>query len=1546
MEPVVLSFRVTDEGTLEVFDQGAEKLTKLGTAAQDTDGHLGEMAHTAEQSLGDALTKLVKTSLEVASGVAAVRAGVSLGTAALKKYGDVAAETASSGLASVRTASVAAAEAAAPFGVAIGVVAAGAVVATYALRQVSQGLDEIDAAAKRATKIELPTDDLLAMSRAASVAGISQETLESAVTSLNGKLREGLDPESQTRDILDALGISVNGGTTPAVMRLADVVSNLQDPLLKMKLATALAISPEFLALLEKGSSNLVQFQDQTGATRDVLKGAQQATAEYRAELAAIDAQFEQVRQAAAGPVDEALAQLHKQLVDLRGDFLLSTPSFLQTETNGATLFGEALAAPINGLREMLGLVEFFGKTIWGVQELPPLPTPGGQTTLSGAPISAAPPPGDPNAALAAALNGKEDDPSRTRAALEAQRQLTSALVTLDSTRLQLAEKLGAPATALVDLEHSLTASKLAGIAADEKILNDAKESAKTDADRAIIQTKLHALGVQSRAVELEQRLAILGIIDEQFSRELAFRDADTIRATTATERGRFALDLAERQGASFTAQLDLARQIDAAQVDQYKTEIDAYQVELVRIEATQGLTEEMARQTGEGSKITAQQERLNTLIAQGGEAVRKVNDQYRVTIDLNNTMQGVASSAATSLLHGGSLTASLSGITTGIEDAFVQGFIKAQVAKLHFDDNINANFGTDLPKIFQAGADALTTIWGKAFGTLSDNADSAFSSVSDSAHSSATSVAGAFRNSPDGSGHSVTSSAGDWAMKRAYGAVFGGGGTADSIAGVRTTGTDASGRTTLTNDFGQQFSAPSGQVGQAADAAAGVGGGSSGMSTGSEVGAGAMGGLSALTEKGKNGRVGSASGLLGAAAAGAAAGPWGAVIAAAAYIAISGLMTSINRPDLGRRQGFDLGGIAITNILGLSKTESQDFSAVLTGGLSLLVNESLKAAGLFQAPTMEDQFGLGGDKLFKKAGVARAVTFQNTIYDRPLADLQAAATKSGTGPEVGRVLTGSTAPETWRKDAAGVGNILYGDGQQGAMFGNEVVNSARALGETANQTKDDLLALAAAAGLTLTNGLERARTLFLETHLTQVDYNASVSGLVDLFTADLPPGVQASTIALHDMTDAIDQYGHHVQVLNVEQFNKDLSAQVQIFSALQSAVEGGVTQGGIAYLNAIHQATPSPSAQYITTQGGAVIPATATVTAIEVAQQAKDALRLSIEKSISDGVTAAISADLTNAIKNSPLGIQLETDIAAGVNAAVAGNSTAAHDAFSAAILDSNGIQTNMLGALDTIAQITANIQTAVELTPTSLRAEARTIQDEIDTTTFGMLTAHQQKGVEQSQLAGAQTQADKDKALLASGTLSPADAQTTAADLKAMYEKEQKIAEWYIGLGDKKDTKIGLGILESLPAGFNSLADSQAAAQDALTTATTANTAATNANTAAQGGTPVATGTQPATSTRPVAPVSQAPRFSPALAVPSSPATSGTDSPALLKAMERIVALATHSRVNVSATVNTDGAVDEKKLVEQMQRTMVPALLAAMRDPRVVQEMRRVVH
>jgi hypothetical protein len=201
--------------------------------------------------------------------------------------------------------------------------------------------------------------------------------------------------------------------------------------------------------------------------------------------------------------------------------------------------------------------------------------------------------------------------------------------------------------------------------------------------------------------------------------------------------------------------------------------------------------------------------------------------------------------------------------------------------------------------------------------------------------------------------------------------------------------------------------------------------------------------------------------------------------------------------------------------------------------------------------PTLEDQFGKSLDKAFAKANIPQAVSFKDSVYDRPLATI--AAQKDAGKPEFQKILQGNPASEVLRDPLAGLGQVLQGgNAQYGLMWANTMVNNFRALGLSIDQSRMYLSRFLTSIGATLPNVLDEANKQLLTSKITQDQYNASVADTVKIFASDLPQGVDAGALALQYMEKVGDK-----SIVNVD----ELAAAVQtLTTGLNNLASSAIT--------------------------------------------------------------------------------------------------------------------------------------------------------------------------------------------------------------------------------------------------------------------------------------------------------------------------------------------------------------------------------------------------
>jgi hypothetical protein len=167
----------------------------------------------------------------------------------------------------------------------------------------------------------------------------------------------------------------------------------------------------------------------------------------------------------------------------------------------------------------------------------------------------------------------------------------------------------------------------------------------------------------------------------------------------------------------------------------------------------------------------------------------------------------------------------------------------------------------------------------------------------------------------------------------------------------------------------------------------------------------------------------------------------------------------------------------------------------------------------LFKAPTVEDQLGKSLDKLFETAGVVRSTRFKNTIFGRDLGTLA-----GSNAPEVQRIFAGSAAPEEMRGDASLIGRLLFG--AQNQSFANTFTNNARALGQSAKETRESFRQLAASVKLDFVSGVNAANNEVLKGKLTTDEYLRTIEALANVFQGAILGGAKDVALALQKVSE------------------------------------------------------------------------------------------------------------------------------------------------------------------------------------------------------------------------------------------------------------------------------------------------------------------------------------------------------------------------------------------------------------------------------------------
>ena len=1055
----------------------------------------------------------------------------------------------------------------------------------------------------------------------------------------------------------------------------------------------------------------------------------------------------------------------------------------------------------------------------------------------------------------AAELQKNKGAAEESKKALEAEKLLMEAHVSLQQKQIELAQKMGEPVAHVNDMLRAETATKIAGLEAEKSILSKEMEQTRNEEDAANLRKRIAAIDLQEGVARIELRIKERDEIKRGFDEQILVADAAKERDIGLVETAKNRLEIAKATFATEDKQLALAAEVDAANHRKQLDELGILEVKIRAIAAERQITEEQARQSPAAAKLVGEEERLNESLKRTHDAVTKVTDdfnrQHRVVVDLSTELSGGLKRAVDGMFNSGG-SFDLGQLAKNTAVAMASGFIgalaEAELKKHSFDAMVTENFTVKLPNIFKQGGDFMASAWSRSLDFMglstAKTTDEIGATFSDT-----------FSNVRADTSHTATILSGLW--RNNSGTVIGGGnaaiqqGTAAQRAAIE--------RLKAKYNFTDQEIAnlqAGGLAGTPAGQQYAAGGAVSALGGAALVAGGVYGALNGQPGSALNAALGAAqlAPTLGIGAAGAAG--YAALIVAGiqgitqSYTGLSNaydkgnvlpgfhFISPAERQQIAHQQ-FAQGFISAfgVNSPGLANAidaiEPGQLTSRLFGGGSTTGGKIAMAfsnpidllASLIigNGPTLGDQYGHALNKVFEKADIPRYINFNRTVFERDLGTL---AARSSDAPEVQAVLKGSAASEPLRNPLMSFGQVTgLSDtaAGTGGYFGNSFINNARALNLTLEQTQKYFDKLAASIGATLPNTLQRAEDKFISGAATQALYTTEVKDLVTLFAHDLPPGVDAAALALKHFEEENGR-----SILNVDKFNKDLAATVQLFANLQSTVEGqGIKTGFANYLGAISNGL-SLGPQGMLDSGKFDV--AQILKQIASQKDAVSALRQNLAQSIVGGVRTAISEGLFAALKDSAPFKALEKTIAQSVTDALAGKSinTAALAFRIDKFIDAS------LPVLDAAAQAFKRMEDKIALTPTALSDAATSIGTEIDAAKFGRMTPKQQRAFQHKQLADTKAQLLAIAAI--GGDPTKIDTPNEIKLAQPLIDKEHAIGQWFIG--DSASLKGSAGKNE-FDLGISTLTDVQHLLKDAAAAQTLAlqeNTRAINRNTAAQ--------------------------------------------------------------------------------------------------------------
>lgn len=142
--------------------------------------------------------------------------------------------------------------------------AGGAVIGGFAT-MVKGSLDMADSLNKMSQKTGVATEELAKLSYAAKLSDVSNEQLVKGFKGLSDMMVKARDATSLQAEVMKTLGVNIDGGTAPALNKIADMFQKLPDGATKTALAVDLfgKAGQEMIPLLNQGSEGLAKLGDE-----------------------------------------------------------------------------------------------------------------------------------------------------------------------------------------------------------------------------------------------------------------------------------------------------------------------------------------------------------------------------------------------------------------------------------------------------------------------------------------------------------------------------------------------------------------------------------------------------------------------------------------------------------------------------------------------------------------------------------------------------------------------------------------------------------------------------------------------------------------------------------------------------------------------------------------------------------------------------------------------------------------------------------------------------------------------------------------------------------------------------------------------------------------------------------------------------------------------------------------------------------------------------------------------------------------------------------
>ena len=223
------------------------------------------------------------------------------------------------------------------------------------------------------------------------------------------------------------------------------------------------------------------------------------------------------------------------------------------------------------------------------------------------------------------------------------------------------------------------------------------------------------------------------------------------------------------------------------------------------------------------------------------------------------------------------------------------------------------------------------------------------------------------------------------------------------------------------------------------------------------------------------------------------------------------------------------------------------------------IVNKVAGEAGMLEANWLER----GGRHGWRTSGLERFATDADRERMRGVGFSDDVLRNQGSSLE-------TLSPKTYAQVAPGLANargasgalgigMVVGEGSQKVALNafNTLQNGIAALGVTSQEAERQLLKFAQAAGITLEGGLDALTQQLIEGEYSRETGIAAIIDLTELFTSDLPEGIDIATIALRNMTETVNGEA----VFNVANYTKELERLGQVVGGVMGAT-GNVLSG------------------------------------------------------------------------------------------------------------------------------------------------------------------------------------------------------------------------------------------------------------------------------------------------------------------------------------------------------------------------------------------------